>query len=138
MQLLGKQRLGATDQAFTGCRAGGHAHATEADHFPQQYNQGVFVQLTDPRVAARCALRHNRQAPCEIRLETQRSIELHMRQPQVAGQLVRADVEADKLPRRSVRRTAALNLPWVIQGDGPWPGRELLAVQPHFLLTYKV
>ena len=61
-----------------------------------------------------------------------------MRQPQVAGQLVRGDVEADKLPRRSVRRTAALNLPWVIQGDGPWPGLELLAVQPHFFLAYKV
>ena len=52
MQLFGKQLLGATDQAFTGCRAGGHAHAAEADHFAQQYNQGVFVQLTDQRVAA--------------------------------------------------------------------------------------
>ena len=52
MQVLGKQLLGAADQAFTDRGATRQTHAAKADDFAQQHDQRIFIQFTDPCVSA--------------------------------------------------------------------------------------
>src|SRR5471032_1737345 len=83
-QLLGEQLLGPVDHAFAARGSVGQAHAAGTDHFTQQQNQGVFVNLAEQWVVVQGTLDRRSQALCQVWLKAQRAIKLQLGQPRSA------------------------------------------------------